>query len=428
MESCPINNIIPNYDAYRGSHEVTIKELALCSKCSQPCKEVCPSIRIDYGELVQSLHQQQLIDRRGVVKSIKTGYSPAFQNNGISSSGGVIRLLIHHYITKEIPVVTLTGLNGKYFPETITRVEDLAKVPGSIYHSVSFTPFISEIRNCPDKCVLVATPCQLEGFFLYATQFEPSLLKKIELTLGLICGWMFSDHMIKAFSSFKKIKDPVINTTYRGEDKTGCLKLQTANHTYSYHRRIFPNTKSRIDYSSSCSSASNRLRCRLCENHINILADISIGDAWLRRFPEEKLSLLVTRSEKGEELITSLTLKNELILANGFPSDIVESQSENLAYGIDARLFKAYLAMNKQLISECIFPDDNQSAMLPDKKDQQCYRIEWHLRSMLRNCDYWNFRNMYWDFNLSKATIGRKPLTLKDRNPHSHYRSKEELQ
>src|SRR5690606_37960767 len=109
------------------------------------------------------------------------------------------------------------------------------------------------------------------------------LSEKIALIAGIICGWMYSHHGIRAFSSYKNINQEIKDVRYRGEDKVGKLKIFTNDEVHTFDRRKFHSFKEILDYRASFSTDVNRLRCRLCQNHLNVTADIAVGDAWLAR-------------------------------------------------------------------------------------------------------------------------------------------------
>jgi coenzyme F420-reducing hydrogenase beta subunit len=340
VEACPENAIIPTYNDYRGSQEVEILDTSQCDSCDQVCEKVCPSVSVDYRDYEGA----QGSERLGKIEGVYTGYSKQFQFNGVSSSGGVMREIIHYYVEREIPVICLAGINGEYQAEAIDSLKKMKIIPGSIYHGVQFFDAISLVRSIEGKCVIVAIPCVLEGIQKYIAECEPELGKKIELTAGIICGWMYSDHSWKAFAKFKHIQDKVVDIAYRGEDKVGDLKLKTSSSVHNYPRRNFPDFKDELDFKTSYSGVFNRLRCQVCQNHTNISADISVGDAWLERLPasEDKVSVVIARTERGHQLIETMHETGLLVMANSSADDIIESQSYNLVHGISAQELVMY--------------------------------------------------------------------------------------
>ena len=352
--ACPQGVIEPAFNGKRAVYEVKITRLDSCHNCTN-CDEVCPSIDIDIPELLKPSSETQPIEKTGPLESIHIGYAHAYQFDGVSSSGGIIRALIGDALQQNKPVICLGKTPDSYGAVAIETIADMQKIPGSIYHSISYTDAIQLMKEIDRPCVLVAIPCHLEGIKNYILKFEPALMKKIDLTIGLICGWMYSHHSIYAFAHYKGIRDPIIDAGYRGEDKVGALKLYTAKTKHAYSRRIFQNVKEWIDYRSSFSRTLNRLRCRVCEDHINVLADIAVGDAWLKAYQSKKMSIILVRNRNGVRALRSLERQRKIVLEKGSIADIVESQSENLVYGHSARLMNAYLAQKNMITPKFSF-------------------------------------------------------------------------
>jgi len=357
MEACPQQIIEPAYNDFRGAHEITVKENQECKDCGRVCEEVCPSVAVDYVPFEGA----RATERLGNLEAVYVGHSRKYQFNGVSSSGGVVREIIHHYIDQNIPVICLTGIDGRYQADSVKTHEDLENVPSSIYHGVSFVHAIKLLKAAEEKCVLVAIPCVLEGIQKYISTVEPGLNGKIEVTIGIICGWMYSDHSWQSFSRFKKIDENIVDIAYRGEEKVGLLKIKTPTKLYKYTRKSFTSFREEIDFKTSYSGVFNRFRCRLCQNHTNITADIAVGDAWLKRFSaaHEKLSILVTRTSLGEDLIEKLEKKGSLILTKTTPEDIIESQSLNLVNGISAQKLALFQKVRKQPVPAFGFSNTN---------------------------------------------------------------------
>ena len=360
--SCPQAVIEPSFNKMRAAPEVKIKNLDFCHECSR-CDAVCPSIDVNVSELLNMSLPQASVPRNGPLKSIQIGYAPKYQFNGISSSGGIIRALIVNAIKQNKPVICLGKSNDGYGAMLFKTIADIEKIPGSIYHSISFTDGIQLLKEIDRPCVLVAIPCHLEGIRKYILNVEPELIKKIDLTIGLICGWMYSHHAIYAFARYKNIKAAICDVRYRGEDKVGALKLYTEKTKHSYSRRVFSTIKEWIDYRSSFSRTMNRLRCRVCEDHVNVLADIVVGDAWLADYKNEKMSIVLIRNNNGDRVLDELKTSEKVVLDKGTIEDIIESQSEDLVYGHSAKLMNAFLIQKRIITPKFTFGDDQKRVL-----------------------------------------------------------------
>ncbi|MDH3428669.1 MAG: Coenzyme F420 hydrogenase/dehydrogenase, beta subunit C-terminal domain [Gammaproteobacteria bacterium] len=343
VSACPYDFIEHNFHEYRGSNEVRFIETADCSGCPAPCTRVCPSIDINFAEI--NLQNRGTPERDGWIKQTYIGYSPEFQSDGKSSSGGILRALSHYALSTGTPVLTLMKSNDdtiEYRPKLVRTESDLKQMPGSVYHSTSFIGAIEILRESENACAIVGIPCQLAGIHNYITYIEPELSNKIKLTFGIVCGWMYSYHAHESFMSHKKLEIRPTDISYRGDDKVGLLKLSTGSGVLKFDRRNFGSKAEKLDYQSAYSTDSNRLRCRLCEDHTNLLADVIAGDAWLARTQGQKVSIIGVRSDKGQKVVDEMASKGLLLLEAGSIDDFVESQSENLIYGITAQKMKRW--------------------------------------------------------------------------------------
>jgi len=327
--------------------------------------------------------------RLGPIERVMLGYSRTDQFDGVSSSGGIIRALIRRALAEGIPVVCLAEDGGGYSAQRLESVSDIGRIPGSIYHSVSFARGIELLRQSHKPCLLVAIPCVLEGLDKYIAVSEPSLQAKIHMRLGLICGWMYSDHSWKSLAHYKKIPGVITDIRYRGEDKVGRLKLFGDDKVYTYSRREFDTFGEEVQFKSSYSRVFNRRRCRLCENHVNQLCDIAVGDAWLKRYRErkDKLSLVVVRSAKGEAALQALLATGDIVLETGRIGDIVESQSRNLVFGEQARKYNSYLGWKGRFAPEFVFSGNREQVVL-SVHDRIAFAVEEAWRYMIKRRAY----------------------------------------
>jgi len=273
---------------------------------------------------------------------------------------------------------------------------------------------IELLQGLKEACVLITTPCQLEGILKYIRLCDPPLEEKIDLKVGLICGWMYSDHAVAAFTEYKGIKDKVGEITYRGEDHVGSIKIKTPSATHKFHRERFGTLKERIDYRTAFSTASNRLRCRVCQDHMNLLSDVVVGDAWLERKKDQKLSIIIIRNSKGSKLIRDMTAQGDLVIEKSTFADLVKSQSRNLVYGDEAKQLGVYLREKSKITPDFVFdsmPIKDKVALSLIRRFQ--FGLEFGLRNVLRKGDYKKFKLLYITkscLNLLKESKVMRPL------------------
>ena len=344
VAACPRANIRPIFQRGRGAEEIEVIAEATCTGCPQPCDAVCPSLTVDFArQRAARTGETERVPppaRDGWMESVHLGWSPVFQDDAAASSGGILRALVAHALTTGTPVVCLARdpAGGAFRPRLLTTPGQLPDVPGSIYHSTSFAEAIAEIRQAPAPVLLVAIPCQLAGILNFVAHQEPALGRKIGLVCGLVCGWMYSFHALWAFAGHKGIARPdFAATTYRGGDRVGPLRLVQDGVVHAFPRREFATRREALDYRSSFSTDFNRQRCRVCEDHLNMGADLVTGDAWLARCAPRKLSIIGCRTARGRAALAVLEKLGHVRLEPATFADFTESQSPDLVHGTRAR-------------------------------------------------------------------------------------------
>lgn len=394
VHACPQNNIRSAYVAELGAYGVHVISEGACDGCGKPCETVCPSIAMDYRKAARFRFGRECTsNREGVVEKVLLGVAAEYVDNGVSSSGGVVRALIADTLRSGSPVVCLARNGDSYAPETLQSESEMSRVPGSIYHSVSFAELIPLLRSLDEPAVLIATPCQLEGLFNFAREIDSAIESKIRYTVGLICGWMYSDHSLSAFAKFKGIQEPIVDAQYRGENQVGFLKLTSGRQVHRFDRREFKGLADAIDYRAAFSSAANRLRCRVCQNHVNVLADVAVGDAWLSRSPGVKRSIVIVRSAMASKVISRMMGQGRLSMEGGSWSDVIESQSANLVYGQTAQCIVSEMEIRNQFAPSFHF--DEQSEKPVACRTGWASRSELLMRYLLRTRRYTMYRGLY---------------------------------
>lgn len=403
VAACPDNVIEPTYNQEREVFEVKVNDYKKCMECRK-CDPLCPSIEVNFPEIInKESSEQKEISNLGPMLSIHTGYSSEHQHNNISSSGGIIRAFITEAIEHNKPVICLGKTEDGYNAILAESIQDLSRIPGSIYHSTSFSNCIHLLKTLDRPCLLVAIPCQLEGISNYIHKIEPHLKDNIDLVVGLICGWMYSKHAIQAFTQYKNIdyKD-VSDVNYRGDDRVGFLKLFTKKETLKFSRRKFDTINDFIDYAASFSRSLNRLRCRVCENHINIFSDLSVGDAWLKKYRTEKKSIIVCRTKKGESALQHLAHINKVALEKSDLNELTESQSKDFVYGDSARQINSFLLKKKYQTPKFIFSIKIVGTKLNKLATHANMFLELMFRSLIKKRRYRVYRFLYIFSNIGK--------------------------
>ena len=306
--------------------------------------EVCPAIEVDFQNLQNLLFPDQEQTVHGVVHSVLLAQSMNLERNIKASSGGMIKeLLIELLSCGDVDgAIVLQHVKGLDFePGLITTVEEVDELPGSIYHNLPKHRALQLLRENEGRYVLVAIPCELEGIYNYIFKREPHLRERIHTSIGLLCGWQYNWHSIRAICSYKGVDpDRIIDVSYRGDGPIGKLRIWTDDGSEeTVNRRVG------FGYQVAFDRTFNTPRCHLCINHSNFLADVVVGDAWLASTLGTRtgISLVINRREGSEELVRSLERRGRVTVSEVTVNEIRESLKPRVAFGNFAYAYAEYL-------------------------------------------------------------------------------------
>src|SRR5690606_6152130 len=239
-------------------------------------------------------------------------------------------------------IIALDHVAGLEFAgRIITEPAEIDLLPGSIYHNLRQTPTLQLLAETPGRFVVVGIPCQLEGMYNYILHKAPELRERIHTTIGLLCGWQYNHHSIRAMGRYLGF-DPeqIEDISYRGGGPVGKFSVRTSDgNTYSASRRVS------FGYQVAFDRHFNTPRCHLCINHSNFLADIVVGDAWLPStvFTKTGISLIICRKPETTTLIRELESQERIVTYEATTEEIRESQTERVIFGEFAYAYAEYL-------------------------------------------------------------------------------------
>jgi coenzyme F420 hydrogenase subunit beta len=305
---------------------------------------VCPAVRVDFAGLQGRLFPDQEIGPYGVVDAVYLAQSTDVDRNVKASSGGLVKeLLLELMASGEVDgVIALDHVAGVEFAgRIVTDPDEIDTLPGSIYHNLRQTPTLQLLAENPGRFVVVGIPCQLEGLFSYVFSRAPELRQRIHTTIGLLCGWQYSHHSLRAMGQYLDFDpDDIEHVAYRGGGPVGKLSVTTSDgRTHSASRRVS------FGYQVAFDRHFNTPRCHLCVNHSNFLADIVVGDAWLPStvFTKTGISLIICRKPSTKDLIAGLEQRGRIVTYEATTEEIRESQTDRVIFGEFAYAYADYL-------------------------------------------------------------------------------------
>jgi coenzyme F420 hydrogenase subunit beta len=305
---------------------------------------VCPAIAVDFAWLQSVRFPGAEVGEHGVVETVLLAQSTNHERNVKASSGGLIKEMLLDLLSRDdvdgiISIVHKGGID--FEAELISDAATVDTLPGSIYHALPFDGALKVLQENDGRYVLVAIPCQLEGIFTYIHRFRPELADRIHTTIGLLCGWQYTHHALRAVCEYKGMDfDAITDISFRGGGPVGKLQITTPDKSIAVSRRVD------FSYQVAFDRSFNIPRCHLCVNHSNFLADIVVGDAWLPStvFTSTGISLLICRTPDARAMIDGLAEAGRIKSTEVSVNEILESQTHRVVFGDFAYPYQEFLA------------------------------------------------------------------------------------
>ena len=301
-----------------------------CTNCGL-CLEVCPGREINFikmnWEVFGKIPRDPFI---GNYIRCYIGYARDLRIRLNGASGGIITALLLFLLEEEIidgVVVAVMREYTKPKPYVIRKPKDLLAAQGSIYMPVPMGTIIKYIMRHEERYAIVGLPCHIEGLRKAERLFR-ELRERIILRVGLFCGGIIN--LLGHSFILRKMKvdvNNVKNIKYRGRGWPGYIRI------------ILRDRKEKrvpfIIFWSLVYPFFLPIRCILCLDPTNELADLSCGDAWLPEIIKRDrigTSLIITRTKKGDELVRRAIEKHYIEAVETTASDVIRSQGTGLLY------------------------------------------------------------------------------------------------
>jgi coenzyme F420 hydrogenase subunit beta len=272
-----------------------------CVNCGK-CLSYCPSNKLEI-ENIRNFNLEDIIFGKHI--NIYTANMSDDKIRSKGTSGGLITGLIIRLLEDKkyqgafvLPFDSNTK-NKQAKLKLATSKEKVLKASKSKYCPVSIENIIKEIdANNKSKYIIVGTPCQ---FYSIQKYIKDKSYLNIDnyLFLGLFCDCTMNFNFIKYMEdNFGKKGEKILKLEYRSKEKRGWpgdVKI------------VFDNgRKALIDRNErgKVKKYFKLKRCRYCFDKLNIGADISFGDCYIKgeEDPKGKSSIIV-RTEKGQKII-----------------------------------------------------------------------------------------------------------------------------
>jgi len=310
---CPQNCISIDTHAVRGQSCIT------CGLCTKVCSGTGTDLRKTAENLFKGLYNEYV----GQYIATYTGYSTDEAIREKATSGGVVTSLLVCLLEEGVidgaVVVSFDEEPWKTTYKIATTKEEIIESAQTKYQ---VTPLDVSLKDCNlRKIAVVGLPCVIQG--LRKIQSHSAIGEKIAVLIGLFC-WVNMEREATEFllNRLNVTTEEVQSIEYRSGDYLGGFKVHLKDGSVKFLEKECYNVLPLLFAPE---------RCVYCPDFTNELADISVGDA--KSIQSEKgHTFVVTRSERGEELLKKCVDKKYIRTDTCDIEEIIQSESSSLLF------------------------------------------------------------------------------------------------
>jgi len=322
---CPQSCIQMHKDVGKGLF-IPKKVLDNCTFCGA-CFEVCPGINVNFKKLNRFKFNKEPDNLIGNYLRCYIGYAVDPEIRKKAASGGLITALTRFALENEFidgAIVTNFESPSQPCPVIINKNDDVLSASGSKYCPVPVNLLLNDVLKKPGKYLLVGLPCHMAGLNK-AQLLNSELRQRVPYCFGIVCNHAPTFHATEyLLRRFKIEKKEVQKISYRGNGWPSGITITLKSGSQLFLPQFSPHYWGFIFERFFWAN-----RCLICEDKLCELADISFMDAWLPEMVDDKtgLSLIIVRSEKGNDLIKRAMVNGAVNLSIISPDKILQSQS-----------------------------------------------------------------------------------------------------
>ncbi len=287
-----------NLCPYQASYHDRTVTLHSCDLAQGRCYTCCPRTPMDREDLRRKLNSGA--DWTPEVGAVAGFYITRATDEGIrrqSQHGGTVTALISLALREGLIDAAVLAAEGEgLLPRAITVSDpDAAARMGKSRFVVSPTvaEFNRAVRSDYRKIGVVATPCQALALAKMRTQpitVPPSGIEKLQLVVGLFCGWALSWRELVAL-------------VQKNTDLTRVIGMDIP--PSRYHTLEVSTKDGSVRVSLDEVTPCVRESCRSCDDMTAEFSDLSVGSARLPEGWEEARgwNQVIVRTERGSEIM-----------------------------------------------------------------------------------------------------------------------------
>lgn len=302
--------------------------LSVCPFNPEPENQVKDETAIADIFLAEDTQTQEKLGR---LIGTYAGYSNEFRDS--SSSGGIATYILNELLKRgdvdHVFSVQESDQSNSHYQYTVaSNKEDLKSSSKTKYYPVTLENVLTKLNEIDGKVAIVGIACFVKAIRL-AQYYDPKLKKKIPFIVGIICGGVkskyFTEYLAsRAGANHKKIRFPqyrIKDTNSSANDYAfGCEDTITNDYKKIKMREVGDMWGTGLFKANACD---------FCDDVVTELADISLGDAWLKPYSDDGggTSLIITRTLLAERLIIEGIQRSELKVES-ISTDIMMSSQQ----------------------------------------------------------------------------------------------------
>jgi coenzyme F420 hydrogenase subunit beta len=326
-----------------------------CSGCDAPCLVGCPGLDVDFPRLTEFVFPGQESDfLLGVTKGQYIAYSSDPHVRSQAASGGVITSINQHLLeTGQVDgVATLIVTDDDPLrpkPVIATDAETLLLAQQSKYSIAPLNTIMAELESFQGVVSMVALPCQVHSIRKLQAAGHSEAVGKIKVLIGSYCGTLMHFQAITDLLGKFGVHDlkEVTKLEYRAGEWPGKTRITLAD------GRVHELGKFYANYMNLLYPVE---RCLTCTDLTSEFADISGGDAWAPVYEErgQGFSLLVTRTEIGEQIVQECVAKGKIVVAESITREAAITMH---SHGLDNKKNGGFLRIQHRKILRKTTPE-----------------------------------------------------------------------
>lgn len=256
--------------------------------------------------------------------SLYLGHSTNATNRNEGSSGGVATELLSSLLESgKVDGVIGVGMKENEPTEAIYKFcatkSEIENLRGSKYCFMDFSDLTSILETVKEKrLALITQPCYIDTIRVW----QRTRFTNIIYILSFFCGYnMDNDATLYLVKKAGMEPANVASISYRAGEYPGGFQV-----TSKQGKKVL--------FGKECYEPLNlmflRKGCSKCPYYMGEGADIVLGDAWLKR--HKKLSVIITRTEKGEEVKDTAVNIGRIKLYELTEKQLVQMHWHNIKY------------------------------------------------------------------------------------------------